>query len=165
VLDADTIINIGRHFPKAVRQLGKLLDRGTAKIPEGVYRELKRKSDDIGRRVTTWRETYSESFVEFTRDFVRSELARIERTYGPDFLVGTTRYPGFWASRAGQKAAEGQVVAAAKVWGYAGVTDDRTVKMACFCEGVAHVGWAEFLRQVGFDAQLQLFKVPKSVST
>ena len=70
--------------------------------------------------------------------------------------MGGKEYNGFWSSQAGRKAADGQVVAVAKVHNCTVVSDDGAVKLACMLEDVPHIGWTEFARQVGMPEQLPL---------
>ena len=81
----------------------------------------------------------------------------MERVYGEPITVGKQRYQGFWASRAGRKAADSQVVAVAKVFGHTVVSDDTAVKLVCALENVPCISWAEFARRLGLAKQLSLF--------
>lgn len=151
ILDADTIFNLSDHFPAVFGQLRKLVSQSTVKLPDGVYKELTRKSDKLKKKLPKWAQKYPQMLVRFdsrSDPRLREELARIERQYGPDFYVGQKVYRGFWKSRAGRKAADGRVVAAAKVLGCVVVSDDKAVEGACSLEGVSCIGWAEFARQV-----------------
>lgn len=87
---------------------------------------------------------------------IREELSRVERLYGESIRVGDHTYPGFWKSAAGRKAADGQVVAVARVLRLTVVSDDRAIEHACSLEGVPCIGWAEFARQLGLTIQGQL---------
>jgi hypothetical protein len=152
ILDANTVLQLSSHFPTTFGQLGKLVRQGTVKFPEGVYNELTRKSDKLKRKFPGWAQKYPQMIVRFDKHSeprLREELSRIEQEYGRDFYVGQQLRRGFWKSRAGRKAAEGQVVAAAKVLRCVAVSDDVAVEGACSLEGVSCIGWAEFARQVG----------------
>ena len=94
-----------------------------------------------------------------------AEFARIERAYSESIQVGKQKHPGFWKSRTGYKAADGQVVAVAKVFYCTVVSDDNAVKAACALEDVPCISWTEFARRLGLVGpakQLSLFEVNKS---
>lgn len=163
ILDADTVINLQRHYPSALKKLRSLVAAGQIKMPEGTYREVVRNADKAGKLLKRWANKYPEFLVQFDKQAnpgLLQELARIERAYGADFFVGKQQYRGFWKSRAGQKAADGQVVAAAKELICVAVSDDKAVEGACLLEGVACIGWTEFLRRVNQVVQLSLFPSP-----
>lgn len=149
VLDANTVIQLSEHFPTAFGQLRKLFSQNVVKLPQGVYNELTQKSDRLKQKLPKWAQQYPQMVVRFDNPRYREELARIEQQYGPDFHVGQQLRRGFWKSRAGRKARDGQVVAAAKVLRCIAVSDDIAIEGACSLEGVPCIGWAEFARQVG----------------
>lgn len=82
-----------------------------------------------------------------------NELARIDRLYGDKVTVGGRDYPGFWHSPAGRKAADAQVVAVGKVFGWTVVSDDQAVRFACLLENVECIGWSEFARRAGIGSE------------
>lgn len=45
VCDADVLISLYRHFPEKFKGLRRLVQGEVVKVPEGIYRELRRKSD------------------------------------------------------------------------------------------------------------------------
>src|SRR6266498_3322905 len=129
VCDADCLIDLHRHFGRtcfrALRGLAKL---GALKLPEGVVREIKRGTDKLAKFVKD-----NERFVavNVTQDVrIRDEVARLERLYGKTIVYGQQKYPGFWESLAGRKAADAQVVAVAKRIDGIAVSDDRAVQLA-----------------------------------
>lgn len=161
ILDANTVFQLFNHFPTAFGQLRRFVSQGVMRLPQGVYNELTQKSDRLKRKISKWAQKYPQMLVRFDRHSdprLREELGQIERKYGPDFYVGQQPRRGFWKSRAGRKAADGQVVAAAKVLGCVAVSDDIAVEGACLLERVPCIGWAEFARQIRIrQQQLELF--------
>ena len=150
VLDASALIDLHRHFQAAgLRRLGHLARQGQIKIPEGVYRELQRKTDRLFKAVERWARKNSDCIVQIARVHnLADELARVERQYGEQIVVGTKPYPGFWHGPSGRKAADGQVIAVAKVLNATVVSDDRAVRLACILEGIPCIGWTEFARRI-----------------
>jgi hypothetical protein len=148
VCDSTALIDFFQHFPVEFKRLRKQAANGVIKVPEGVFRELKRKTDRLRHYLEKWEEEYK--VVIRVKDDLRllSEFARIEQGYGEAVSVGGNDYPGFWKSPAGRKAADGQVVAVGKVRGYVIVSDDRAVRLACLNENVQCIGWAEFARRM-----------------
>lgn len=160
VLDSTAVIDLCRHFrPAAIRRkLCLLAENSHLKIPEGVARELKRKSDDANRIVERLVAQYPGSLVQIGRvPNLAEEIARIERLYGERIQVGTRQYAGFWSTVHGKKAVDGQVVGTAKKSSCTLVSDDRAVRLACMLEDVPCIAWTEFARTVGLFAQLGLF--------
>ncbi len=160
VCDADSLITLRRHFKrKCITRLRRFAKSGLLRVPEGVARELRRKTDHLSNFV----KRYEESIVVRMRDHPKlpGELVRIESSYGESIRVGNQTYRGFWASQAGRKAADGQVVATARVFGCTVVSDDHAVKLACALENVPCIGWAEFARRLGLMEQLPLFDLER----
>ncbi|RKY02745.1 hypothetical protein DRP77_07410 [Candidatus Poribacteria bacterium] len=157
VCDADALINLYQHFPNKFRALRDMVARNKVKIPEGVYRELRRKTDRLRRYVERWERDY-QFVIRFKDRRLREELARIERKYGERIAVGKRAYNGFWSSRAGRRSADPQVVAVGKVRGGIVVSDDLAVRMVCMLEGVECIGWSEFARRIRLAEQLALFQ-------
>jgi len=150
IIDADAFINLDHHYRDRFNVLRRLVSNGRVFIPEGVRRELLRKSDKLSMRVEKWRDKYTQFIVPISQNqHLMNELARIERAYGERISVGGKEYNGFWSSQAGKKAADGQVVAVAKVLGCTVVSDDMAVKLACMLENLPCIGWTEFARRVG----------------
>lgn len=149
VLDASALINLHRHFPASFRKLGPMVQQGQIKIPEGIFRELKRRTDRLFEAVERWAKKNSDCVVRITRMHnLPNEFARIERQYGKRIVVGEKEYKGFWSSLAGREAADGQVIAVAKVLGATVVSDDRAVHLVCMLEDVPCIGWTEFARKI-----------------
>jgi len=158
VCDTNSLIDVYRHYPEIFRHLRKLVSKGIIKIPEGVYREIRRKSDALRKRVDRWAEKFSEFVIYFKHDRrLMNTLKEVEEKYGEEIKVGKRHYNGFWKSPSGKRAADGQVVAIGKVYGYTVVSDDRAVRLACMLENVPCIGWAEFVRQIKGPEQLSLF--------
>ncbi len=154
IFDATALIDLYDHFPKEFHKLRRLVKDDRAKIPEGVYREIGRKSDKLFRSVKKWWKDYRQFVIPISQDqHLRMEFSRMEQAYGEKIQVSGKEYKGFWKSRAGKKAADGQVVAAGKVHGYIVVSDDHAVRLACMLENVQCIGWTEFARQIGMSQQ------------
>lgn len=156
VLDTSAMIDLHYHFPaRSVRQTLKRLCGGNRlKLPEGVKRELERKTDQARKTVGELAKQYPVCVVLIRAvPHLGGELARIEQSYGQEIRVGNRRYPGFWKSRSGRKAIDGQVVSVGNTLNCTVVSDDRALRMACLLENVPCVGWAEFARQVGLSGR------------
>jgi len=87
---------------------------------------------------------------------LQREVATLEKKYGERIVFGQQSYAGFWRSKAGRRAADGQVVAAAKWERAIAVSDDQAVKLACALENVPCIGWSEFARRLGLITVQQL---------
>jgi rRNA-processing protein FCF1 len=147
--DADVLIEISRHFPDGVRRLSKAVKKGLIVLPEAVHKELRKKSDPLKAASDRWKEKHAAVIQYDANPELKRELARIERTYGEEIKIGESSRPGFWKSKKGQKAADGQVVTVSKVMKITAVSDDRAVKDACYLENVPCIGWQEFWRRIG----------------
>jgi hypothetical protein len=146
--DADGLIEIARHFADGVRRLSKAAKEGRFCIPSAVSKELKRKSDNLGRSLETWRGKYGIVIAIDANQQLKRENARVERTYGPEIKLGGSTRPGFWKSKQGEKAADGHVVTVAKVLKIVAVSQDQAVRDACLLEDVECIGWQEFWRRI-----------------
>ena len=117
MLDSSAIINLHQHcrrkpLRKALQRLAK---QGRLKIPEGVTREITRRTDDARKTIESLKKSGGQCIVMIASvHTLRSELTRIEHTYGQRIEFGTRQYPGFWSSPSGRIAADGQVVATAR---------------------------------------------------
>lgn len=147
VCDSTSVIDLFQHFPVEFKRLKRKASDGVIKIPEGVFRELRRKTDKIRHYLEQWEGKYRIVIHLKSDPRYLPELARIEQTYGEKVSVGDRDYPGFWKSPGGRRAADGQVVAVGKVRGYVLVSDDRAVRLVCLQENVQCIGWAEFARR------------------
>jgi rRNA-processing protein FCF1 len=157
VIDADALINLDRHYRGRFNKLRQLVLNGEVLIPEGVHRELLHISDKLSRRIKKWSEKYPQCIVQINQhQKLKDEFVRVEQTYGERINVGGKEHKGFWSSPAGKKAADGQVVAVAKVHNCTVVSDDEAVQFACMLENIPHIGWTEFARRVGMPEQLPL---------
>jgi len=159
VLDSTAVIDLCLHFrTAAIRRKLLLAQESCLKIPEGVARELKRKSDNANRIVKALVAQCPDSLVQIARvPNLGEETARIERLHGEKIRVGTRQYAGFWSTAHGKKAVDGQVVGTAKKLKCTLVSDDGAVRLACMLENVPCIGWSEFARVVGLFTQLSLF--------
>lgn len=154
ICDADCLINLHRHFAQtALKTLEFCIEKGHLKIPEGVVREVIRGTDKLAAFVEEYR--CSVGVCVSGDERLKEEIAQLERRYGEKIRLGTQEHAGFWRSKAGQKAADAQVVAVAKMSeGGLVVSDDGAVKLACALEGVPCIGWSEFARRLELTQQL-----------
>jgi hypothetical protein len=159
VLDSTALIDINKHFPRQNRKLRQLAQGGYVKIPEGVFREIKRKTDMLSNTLKSWSKSNPDLIIQISgMQILANKLVSIENKYGEKILVANRPYSGLWKSPSGRKSADGQVIAVAKVLGCTAVSDDRAIRLACMLEGVPCIGWTEFARRTGFiNPQLGLF--------
>jgi hypothetical protein len=160
VLDSTVVIDLCGHFrgPRIRSGLERLAKQSQLKIPEGVQRELERRSDNASKIVDALVKGHPDSLVRVDRvSGLGDELARVERVYGETIQVGSREYPGFWKSARGRKAVDGQVVAMARKLGCTLASDDTAVRLACMLENIPCIGWTEFARSIDLHAQLALF--------
>lgn len=159
VCDTTSIFNLHNNFPTEFRHMVEPLAKNNAlRIPEGVWREIKRKTDKIFKKMKKIVEKYPSVIVQLKNDQrISGKLYEVERKYGESIQVGNQKYNGFWKSASGKKAAEGQVIAIAKVLNYIVVSDDSAVKLACMLEDIQCIGWTEFARRLGISQQQMLF--------
>jgi hypothetical protein len=158
VLDSGSLIDLYNHFRGKFRILKKLAKEGYLKIPEGVYRELRRKTDRLYQCIEDWKLSNNDCIVHINRVHnLAEELVRIELQYGERIRVEKKEYPGFWKSPSGRKAADSQIVATAKVLGCIAVSDDRAVRMSCMLESIPCISWTELARRLELSSsQLKL---------
>ncbi len=147
--DATALIDIAQRFEDGVKKLDKAAKGGSLVVPIAVFNELRKKSDQLKAAVERWNTTKYQAVIRIdsTGEFKR-ECARIERTYEPDFMVGSKVQGGFWRSKAGQKAADAQVVAIAKVKKLIAVSQDQAVNNACLLENIDCIGWQQLWRRI-----------------
>ena len=127
-----------------LRKLRTLVQRGRIRIPEGVYKELQQKTDQLAKTIEQWKRKYS--FVVNLDTKALELLPDIERKYGPQFSVGGKTYAGFWKSPSGRKSADSQVVALSKIRGWIAVSNDNSINGACMLENVECRRWEEIGR-------------------
>lgn len=127
-----------------LRKLRTLVQRGRVKIPEGVYKELQQKTDQLAKTIEQWKRKYS--FVLNLDTKALELLPDIELKYGPQFSVGGKTYAGFWKSPSGKKSADSQVVTLAKTRGWIAVSNDNSINGACMLEDVECRRWEEIGR-------------------
>ena len=160
MLDSSAIIDLHDHFPRrrVHSALKDVAGQRRLKLPEGVLREMRRKTKHAKKTVEQLVQEFPHSLVRIAH--VRSlptELSRIEQAYGNQIRIGNRVYPGFWKSARGRRAVDGQVVATAKKLRATAVSDDRAIRGACLLEGIPCIGWTEFARILGL-AQQFLFR-------
>jgi hypothetical protein len=124
------------------------------RIPEGVFRELRRKTDKLAKTIEQWKKKYS--FVVALDPKALELLPDIERNYGPQFSVGGKTYPGFWKSPSGRRSVDAQVVALAKSRRWVAVSNDNSIHGACMLEDVECRRWEEIGRLLLGPEQLHL---------
>lgn len=78
----------------------------------------------------------------------RMLLPGIENRYGPPFNIGGITYPGFWNSKAGRDAADGEVVAFAKAYGWTVIANDNSIHGACLLEDIESHRWEHLARLI-----------------
>lgn len=149
-LDASALIDL--HKAKLSKKLTIWASNGCIMVPEGVYRELRRKSDKLKKLLDKWQSQYS--VIIQLNDVDKNQLSYIEQTYGRGFSIGAIIYPGFWKSASGHKAADGQVVALAKTRKWVVVSGDKSVRGACAKENIECISWEDFARRLGFSKLL-----------
>jgi hypothetical protein len=156
VCDAAGLIDLWMHFgSEAIRALRRLVKKEALRLPEGVVREILRKSDKLKKFIQEIGREVEVKVGPGTR--LGQEVSRLENLYGDKIRYGKREYDGFWHSKAGKHAADGQVVAVAKMLHATAVSNDRAVQLACSLEGVPCIGFAEFCRRIGLVKQLNLF--------
>ncbi len=152
VCDADSLINLHRHYPRpCLRYLRRHAPKGSLRIPEGVFRELRRGSDKLSRVVKELERSMVVRVASNAR--IQQELVRLENSYGEAIRVGNQSYGGFWQSASGRQAVDGQVVAVGMVLSLTVVSNDRAIALACSLEGVECIGWAELGRRSGLTVR------------
>ncbi|HUS59303.1 MAG TPA: DUF4411 family protein [Planctomycetota bacterium] len=159
-LDADALINIKLYYPKEIRRINQYAKKGKVVIPEGVYREICRKSDRLKEMVQSWQKKHS-AVIWLLDPTLQRELVRIDNGYGEAITLGDQKRKGFWSSKSGKLSADSQVVAVCKVRGYAAVSNDEAVQNACHIENVPCFTWQEFYRRMkqDFIGQGSLFEL------
>lgn len=161
ICDTTSIFDLHNNFPTEFKhRIENLAKNDALKIPEGVWREIKRKIDKIFKKMQKIAEKYPSVIVQVKNDQrIMEKLCEIERKYGENIQVGNQKYNGFWKSISGKKAAEGQLIAISKVFNYTVVSDDKAVKLACMLEDIQCIGWTEFARRLEISQQLMLFNL------
>jgi hypothetical protein len=144
VFCCDSAALIDLRDASLIRKLRVLVQKGRTKIPEGVYRELQQKTDQLAKTIEQWEKKYS--FVVNLDIKALELLPEIEQKYGPQFRVGGINYPGFWKSPSGKKSVDAQVVALAKSRDWIAVSNDNSIHGACMFEDVECRRWEEIGR-------------------
>lgn len=158
VLVANALIDPHRYFRTEFRKLGPMVLQEQIKIPDGIFRKLRRGTDGLFKAVKRWSQKNPDCIVRITHSHIfANALARIERQYDKQIIIGKKSHRGFCRSLAGKKAADGQVIAVAKVLSAAVVSDDRAIHLACMVENIPCISWTEFARRANLSTQLSLF--------
>lgn len=142
--DASALIDLDRSG--LLKKLKQAVKAGRVKVPEGVFRELRRKTDRLGSTLEKWKVEFNAVVKLGPGDL--AQLPLIEQHYGPSFSIGHHKYRGFWAGPSGKKSADGQVVALAKARGWTAVSGDGSIRAACAIEGVDCVSWEDLARRL-----------------
>lgn len=159
ICDTSSIIHLYNNFPTQFRRTIENCARSNAlKISEGVWREIKRRTGKIFKKIRKIIEKYPPTLVQVSSDLrIIEKISEVEREYGESIKIGNQRYNGFWKSASGRKAADAQVVAIAKIFNYIVVSDDNAIKLACMLENIQCIGWTEFARRFRNLGQQMLF--------
>ena len=139
--DANALIDFARSGRFA--DLQALAQLGLLRIPMGVYAEVYpyERNSQVKRLLAQWKED-ARTTVNLDDDgAAKALLPDIERAYGPPFSIGGITYSGFWRSKAGRDAADGEVVAFAKARGWTVVSNDGSVRGACLLERIECHSW------------------------
>ncbi len=149
--DANALI----YFARAGRfmELDALARQGLLRIPMGVYDEVfsHQREGREKRLLARWKEDARVAVSLDDDAEARSLLPGIERAYGPQFRIGGVTYAGFWNSKAGRDAADGEVVAFAKAYGWTVVSNDGSVRGACLLEGIECHSWEQLAHRLDTD--------------
>ena len=140
--DADALI----EFDSAGRfaELSKLVEQGRLRIASGAYAETLRFRSVSQRSKRMLEDWYTRGQVVVVVDddnSAQSLLPYIATQYGPPFGLKGVNYGGFWKSRAGQDAADAEVVAFAKAHEWVVISNDHSVHGACLMESVECHRW------------------------
>lgn len=159
ICDTSSIINLYNNFPNQFRRIIKNCAReDVLRIPEGIWRETRRKTDKIFKQMQKIIEKYPFTLIRVKDDRkIMEKIPNFEIKYGEFIKIGNQRYDGFWKSASGRKAADAQIVAIAKVFNYIVVSDDTAIKLVCMLENIQCIGWTEFARRFGNLAQQMVF--------
>ena len=110
-----------------------------------------------------WKNQDGGIVVDLDRDApARLLLPAIENRYGPPFNIGGITYPGFWNSKAGRDAADGEVVAFAKAYGWTVISNDNSIHGACLLENSESHRWEYLARLI--EAQPEPSEPPVQLS-
>lgn len=152
--DSDALINL--QDAALTTKLRRMARENRLRVPEGVKRELSRRTDKLRQTLATW-ETKYPSVVAALDAQSMGLLHDLENKYGPPFSIGAKTYGGFWNSRAGRKAVDSHLVALGKVHGWTVVSNDDSVHGACMKENVECHRWEELGRILCWGIQPSLF--------
>jgi hypothetical protein len=142
--DANAFIDI--YHAELVKKLRPFVKTGTIKVAEGVFRELKRKSDKLKEALETWDLLYD--FISRLNEKERIEFAHIDNKYKYSFNIGNIKYLGLWATPSGKNGIDSQVIVLGKMRSWVVVSHDSSVKGACAIERVECITWEELVRRL-----------------
>lgn len=146
--DADALIEFERA--RLIQDLNVFAGLRRIRIPRGVYHEVrayKGVSTALKNAVERWKNLGLVVDLDQDAD-ARRLLPEIETRYGEPFSVGNVTYGGFWRSKAGRNAADGEVVAFAKACGWTVISNDVSVHGACYRERVVCHRWEHLARVI-----------------
>lgn len=137
--DLDALMQL--HSAGMIRHLRTLAQEQRLKVPEGIFRESRKRDSVIYQGLKRLDASHGVVAV-FERDQrALGLLPDMERKYGQPFSVGGVSYGGFWASGRGRKTADGQLVAFAHANGWTVISNDVSVHGACLLENVQCRRW------------------------
>ncbi len=143
--DANVLIQFIRA--RRFAELEWLVERDLLRVPLGVYQEVypQQREGHEKRVLTRWK---SEGvIIDLDSDLAaRALIPGIERRYGPPFHIGGFTYGGLWKGKSGRAAADAEVVAAAKAFGWVVISNDVPIHGACLLEGIDCYRWEYLLR-------------------
>ncbi len=146
--DTSSLINIHLNDPKRLRIIGRLVKKGRVKIPSGVRREVRKKSDPLSHSLSRWLNEPNAEVNPSSDRSVSSTFTVLQKRYGEKIMVSGRTFPGFFKGPRGRRSADPEVVAISKVFNYVAVSDDEHIRLACMLENVQCITWQEFLRQI-----------------
>lgn len=147
-LDANALIQLHENFPETFPMLAKACRTGRIRVPEGVYREIRRVTDRLKRIVEEWEDKHHVVIRLRNHNQAKALLPEIERKYGERIVTGRVTRRGLWRSKSGQRSADAQVIAFAKADGMIVVSNDEGVQSASLLEDVQVITWQEFARRL-----------------
>jgi hypothetical protein len=136
---------------KYFSHLRKWVRSGAVKTPEGVYRELAERTDQLYKVIQLWEKKYA--FVVTLNTLALTHFQELQKKYGTPFVVGNITFKGFWAGKRGQRSADAQVVALAKSFSWVVISNDSAVTGACMLENIPCRHWQEFGRLISSSSR------------
>ena len=146
--DADALIEFERA--RLIQDLNVFAGLHRIRIPVGVYHEVRAYrgvSTTLKNAVERWKDIGL--VVDIDQNAAAKRLLpEIETRYGLPFSVGNVTYGGFWRSKAGRYAADGEVVAFAKAHRWTVISNDVSVHGACYQEDITCHRWEHLARLI-----------------